>query len=128
MQTILMSLLQQEARRFIYVSVEAALEAAKDEGLAVSFMENGMCDLTRFGQQIADDEAAEADEVFNRVVTGYLAEIARFDPCGPYLDAAEHGGNEYKGAISLIEQMAFEQIIEAHGLFLRCSRGKLTCQ
>lgn len=119
MQITLMSLLQQESRRFVAASVEAALDAAQDDGRAVIFTENGMSELTRFGQQIADDEATEADAVFSRVVTEYLTEAARFDPSGPYLDAAEHGGNEYKDAISPMEQAALEQITEIHGLFLR---------
>lgn len=122
MQTVFMSLLQQEARRFSAAMVEAALEAAQNDGRAVSFTENGMGELTRFGQQIADDEAAEADAVFSQVVAGYLEEIARFDPSGPYLDEAEHGGNEYKGAISVMAQDALERIVEAHGVCLRGTR------
>lgn len=110
--------LRAERSGFVADYVEAALEAAVDDGPALCFRENGMTDPTPYGQAVEDDAADEAAAVFDRLLAGYLAEAARFTPSGPYNDAAEHTGNEYKGAVSPVEQDVFERLVDAHAAFL----------
>lgn len=75
----------------------------------------GMTEYTDAGQCIADETEEDAGARFDRILREYLAEADKFDPAGPYLDAAEHAGNEYNPGRNDDAVDAFERIGEAHG-------------
>lgn len=104
---------------FVTSQIERALTDAENDGFLISFTENGMTDPTPDGQRIEDAAARTAKADFMRVLDGYLAVSAGFDPLGPYLDEAAHAGNEYKGAYSASAQDVLERLVDAHAEWLR---------
>lgn len=118
--------LQAERAGFIAEHVEAALQAAVDDGPALRFTENGMSEPTRYARRLEADAADAAEAVFNRILQGYLAEVARFTPHSPYNDEVEHAGNEYHGAVTKLEQAALERLSEAHAAFMQPSGPPMT--
>lgn len=108
---------------FVASQVERTLADAENDGFLISFTENGMTDPTPNGQTIEDEAARTATMDFMRVLDGYLAAVAAFDPLGPYLDEAAHAGNEYKGASSTSAQDVLERLVDAHAEWLRAKNG-----
>lgn len=99
--------------------VEQALAASQNAGHLLSFTENGMTEPTLYGQKIEDEAAIAAGAAFMRVLQAYMAEVTKFDPSGPYPDAAAHAGNECKGINSDQAEEILERLVEAHGSWLR---------
>ena len=110
----LMALMQTEKQRFIADYAEQLVLAAADDGQALRYTENGMVEPTAYGQRLEEDAAYAAEEIFARVLDHYLAEAANFNPDGPYNDAVEHVGNEFKPVLDADEREVFERIGEAH--------------
>lgn len=101
-------------RAFVADAVAQALEAAAADGIVLSFREHGMVEPTAYGQRVEDEAADEAEDIFNKVLDGYLQAVANFLPSSGYDTALDYAANQYKGAQSEAEQDVLERLLAAH--------------
>lgn len=104
---------------FVAESIAQALEDAAADGVALSYREHGMVEPTAYGQRIEDEAADEAEDIFNKVLDGYLQEVANFKPSAAYNTALDYAANMYNGAQSEAEEDALERILAVHEAYAR---------
>lgn len=105
-------------RAFIAAQVEAALAQACDDGPALTFIENGMTEPSRYGRHVEASAAQEADHIFTRILMDYLEILAKFKANHPDDDEIEYVGAEYIPPRNTLAQTAFDSLLEAHNTFL----------
>lgn len=109
---------------FIEDAVEQALDSAWADGLALNFKENGMTERTRYGQQVEDEAADEAADLFDKIFKLYSTHAKNFkqEENGPscLVDYIEMMIDETE--LSNEEQEALERITATHLRFLETQK------